>query len=60
MKFNPVELTTKSGRSVLLREAAPDDAKQLADVIKKYVKTGFIPLTEEELRTLEELKTWIR
>lgn len=62
MKFPPIKATLKNGKIVEIREANPDDAEELRNVIKEYVEeSDFIPYAKGEFNvTVEEEKQWIQ
>lgn len=65
MKFDPIELTLKNGKTVLLRHVETEDAQKVIDFVQGFVyDSEFVPLVEGEFNpTLEEeialLKTYI-
>ncbi|WP_066629697.1 GNAT family N-acetyltransferase [Labilibacter marinus] len=52
---------TKQENQITIREAEPEDATQLIECAKSYLKNGFIPLTESEFKpTIKEREEWIK
>ena len=62
MKFEPVNILLKNGKSIFIREAKVEDAAKLILTIKKYVEESeYIPYAEREFNpTLEEEEKWIQ
>ena len=61
MKIEPVTVTLKNGKSVVIREATIEDAEELIAVIKQYVgESDFIPFSSDEYNpTKEAEEAWI-
>lgn len=60
-EFNPVNIYLKDGRAVTLRPAQIEDAAQLLQTIKEYVKDSkYIPKIDDEIKiTIKEEEEWI-
>jgi len=62
MRFTPIHIILKNGRSVEIREATVDDAQRQIDASKKYLcDSDFLLSYEEEFNpTVEEEMSWIK
>lgn len=62
MKFVAREVLLKNGKTVLLREATPEDAALILDCIRVFIPASeFIPkLDSEILATVEDVKAWLQ
>jgi len=62
MKFTPIHITLKNGRSVEIHEATVEDAQQQIDASKRYLRDSDFLLSyiEEFNPTLEEEISWIK
>lgn len=62
MKFEPKEITLKNGKTVLLREAMTEDAQELIDAEKIYLRESDYMLSYEEefTNTIEDEIAWIK
>lgn len=62
MKFVPLHITLKNGRTVEIREATIDDAQGLIDAAKRYLRdSDYLLSYEEEFNNnLEEEIAWIK
>ncbi|WP_165020464.1 GNAT family N-acetyltransferase [Dysgonomonas sp. ZJ279] len=62
MKFEPIHIELKNGKTVTIREASVSDAEELIVTIREYVEESeFIPYIEGEFNpTIEDEKNWIQ
>ncbi|MBI9060867.1 MAG: hypothetical protein JEZ14_02685 [Marinilabiliaceae bacterium] len=61
MKINPLPITTKTGKKILIREAKLTDSSSLFECVKSYLNCDQIPLTREEFEEMAVNHTdWIR
>ena len=62
MKFQPQQIVSKSGKSIMIREAAISDALELLSVVGTYVQESeFIPYAEGEFKlTIAQEEEWIQ
>lgn len=62
MKFDPLQVVLKNGKTVEIREAQIDDAEELRITIKEYVEESeFVPYAKGEFKlSIEEEKQWIQ
>lgn len=60
-KIDPLEVTLKSGKSVLIRQADLNDAEQLLNCIRTFIpQSDYIPKLEQEfIWSIEQGKEWI-
>jgi len=61
MKINPLPITSKTGKKILIREAKLTDSSSLIECVKSYLNCDQIPLTREEFEEMAVNHTdWIR
>jgi len=61
MKINPLQITTKTGQKLLIREAKLTDSPSLIECVKSYLNCDQIPLTHDEFEEMAVNHTdWIR
>ncbi|WP_165040355.1 GNAT family N-acetyltransferase [Dysgonomonas sp. ZJ709] len=62
MKFEPIHITLKNGKSVTIREATTEDAEGLITAAKSYLRdSDYLLSYEEEFNpTIEDETNWIK